>query len=277
MKIAIVCAPGVGDALIMHIASHQLKLAGFEVVTVTPHRFGKWLSGYEFGDWDDCDAIFLQHDNSSRSKEIHALNKPVYTFYGSHQLSKHGPLKEGFDFVCDHDKTMVENVIKSLETLFSIPATSDNGFTPPEGLVYRRNTKRVIIHATSGNHLRNWPLEKFNKVAEWLKAKGYEPVFLPVFPSLEELASFIYESAFFIGNHSGPGHIASCLHIPHIIIGTEERHMRHWRPGWKKGSVIVPPRWIPNVKGFRLREKKWKSLITKGMVIASVKKEFLIH
>lgn len=267
MKIAVVCAPGVGDALILHIVSHHLTLAGFEVVTNTPHRFGKWLSGSHFGDWTGCDAIFLQHDNSQCAKEIHQLNKPVYTFYGSHSEAKHGSLKPGFDFVCDLNRTMVDNVVTALHTLFHIAATSENGFKPPEGLVHRRHKKRVAIHATSSHPHRNWPLENFQKVAKWLEVQGYEPCFLPQFPTLEDLTSFIYESGYFLGNDSGPGHIASLLKIPHLIIGREERQLRHWRPGWSPGEVIVPPMWVPNWKGFRLREKKWKMFVAIKNVI----------
>lgn len=275
MKIAVVCAPGVGDAVILHIVSHHLALAGFDVLTDTPHQFGRWLSDYHFGPYENCDAIFLQYDNTARSKRIHDLDKPVYTFYGSYQLSKHGPLRPGLDYVSDLNRTMVDNVVTSLKTLFALPATSANGFTPPPGLIHRRFEKRVAIHTTSGAPSRNWPLPKFEKVAHWLESQGYEPALLPQFPSLEELTSFIYESGYFLGNDSGPGHIASCLQIPNLIIGREERHMRHWRPGWGLTEIVVPPRWIPNWKNFRLREKKWKSFISTKRVINSLKTRVL--
>jgi heptosyltransferase-3 len=275
MKIAIVCAGGVGDAVILHIASHHLKQAGYEVVTVTPHRFGRWLEGYAFGSVDDCDVIFLQHDNSFKAEEIRQTKKIVYTFYGSHKESKHGKLREGFDYVCDLNQTMVANVILSLKALFSIQATSDNGFRPPKELIHRRHAKRIAIHATSGHPKRNWPMKRFLKVTKWAEQKGLEPVFLPQFPTLEELCSFIYESGFFLGNDSGPGHIASCLQIPNLVIGREERHMRHWRPGWELNEIVVPPRWVPNWKGLRFREKYWKLFISTGKVINSFKNRVL--
>ena len=267
MKIVVVCAPGVGDALILHIVSHHLKLAGFEVVTDTPHRFGQWLSGYQFGS-GDCDAIFLQHDNSPRAKEIHQLNQPVYTFYGSHQVGKHGPLRPGFDFVSNSNLPMADNVAASVQSLFSIPATKDNGFRPPQGLIHRKYKKRVAIHTTSGEAARNWPIEKFLKVAGWLESQGYEPVLLPLFPSLEDLASYIYESGYFLGNDSGPGHLASLLQIPHLILGREERHMRHWRPGWGQGEVVVPPAW-----GYC--QKRWKTFVTTNNVIKTLERNVL--
>ncbi len=71
--------------------------------------------------------------------------------------------------------------------------------------------------------------EKFLKVAAWLSREGYDPVFTvapyeqsewsgPLFPQLEDLASFLYESGAFLGNDSGTGHLASLLKIPHLII-----------------------------------------------------------
>jgi ADP-heptose:LPS heptosyltransferase len=269
MKIAIVCAPGIGDALIMHIASHHLGLAGFEVVTDTPHRFGKWLDGYAFGHADDCDAILLQHDNKPKSFQIHAIDKPIYTFYGSHNLEKHGALRIGFDYVCDPNRTMVDNVATSLQTLFEINANLDNGLKPPHGLIYRKHPKRVAIHASSSSPDKNWPGAKFLKVAGWLEMNGYEPVFLPHFPTLEDLTSYIYESGFFLGNDSGPGHIASCLKIPHLIIGANDLQMRLWRPGWHPGEVVVPSKWAPKTH--------WKSFVTARNVINRFKNNVLCN
>lgn len=274
-KIAVVCAPGVGDAVILHIASHHLSLANFDVVTVTPHRFGNWLPNENVGHWTDCDEIFLQHDNSQRASEIQFSGKPVYTFYGSHRPGKHPPLKNGYDFVCDLGKPMVDNVVACMKSLFSISATNDNGFRPPKGLHHRKYLRRVVIHSTSGDPDRNWPLKKFEKVAKWLERQGYEPFFLPQFPSLEELLSFIYESGFFLGNDSGPGHIASLLKVPHIVVGREKKHMHHWRPGWGFGEIIVPPDWALNLKGLRLRETHWKSLITTNRIIKCFKNRIL--
>ena len=272
MKIAVVCSPGVGDALILQIVSHHLSQAGYEVSTVTPHRFGRWLAGRQFtDDVGEVDAVFLQHDNSKKAEAIRRGHKTVYTFYGCHSICKHGELRRGFDYVCDRNQTMVANVVAALDSLFGIQANTDNGFSPIEGLVHRKHLKRVAIHSTSGDAKRNWPEEKFIKLAQWLEGQGFVPSFLPLFPTLEELASFIYESGYFVGNDSGPGHIASCLKIPHLIIGREEKHMRHWRPGWGYGEVITPPRWVPNWKGLRLREKEWKKFTTTRRTINKFK------
>ncbi len=266
MKFSVVCSPGLGDAVILHIVSHHLRKAGHEVITVTPHRFGKWADGFAFGPLETSDAIFLQYDNSPHAKILHS-QKNIYTFFGSHNFAKHGPLKEGFDFVADLNQPMVANIVACLKSLFGIDATPDNGLHPPKGLIHRRYPKRIAIHAGSGDPQRNWPLSRFTSFAKWAKNQGFDPLFLPQFATLEELFSFLFESGYFLGNDSGPGHIASSLNIPNLIIGKEEKHMRHWRPGWLMGPIITPPKWIPNWKGLRIREKYWRLFIAKRSVI----------
>lgn len=271
MKLSVVPSSGLGDAVIMLIASYQLQQAGFDVTTVTKHQFGKWFQGKTSEEIGSSDAIFLQHGNDQRSRSIKDSKTPVYTFYGSYKEEKHGPWLPGYDFASDLNQTMVANIQKALRVLFSIDANDQNGFSPPDHLQHRKHSKRVVIHSTSGDPSRNWPLVKFKKVAHWLVTQGLEPVFLPKLPSTHELLSYIYESGFFLGNDSGPGHVASCLQIPNLIIGREEEHMRHWRPGWKQSEIVVPPRWVPNFKGLRLRETYWKRLITHGNVIKLLK------
>ncbi len=294
-KIAVVCAPGVGDALIFQIASHQLEKNRFEATTFSNHLpgFGKWFEKArsspqpeiaKIGEiFQGFDAIFLQHDNSSKAKEILALSLPVYCFYGSHVPSKHGPLRPGFDFVCNPNRNMVENVVSSLRELFQIDAGKENGLTLPPSVSHRKWTTRVATQPGSSGMEKNWPRDKFLELAKRLEEQGYEPVFLsvpaekslwnaPHLESLEDLASFIYESGFFIGNDSGPGHLASCLGIPHLIIAGNENQMRLWRPGWTPGSLALPPSWIPNWKKLRPR---WKKLITVNQAINSLNRNVL--
>src|SRR5438105_15511411 len=106
MKIAVVCASGIGDLLIMHIASHHLALAGHDVTTITTHDFSRFLP-YKFAPdagEHNFDAFFLQHDNTPRAFAIRKFKKPVFTFFGAHKPEKHGALREK-DYVCDRSKT----------------------------------------------------------------------------------------------------------------------------------------------------------------------------
>ncbi len=289
-----VCAPGIGDALIFQIASHQMAKKRVETTTFSDHfrSFGKWFQGQSAPQPDlgkvseifkGFDAVFLQHDNSPKAKAIHALSLPVYTFYGSHILSKHGPLRKGFDFVCNPNRSMADNVVSALKELFQIDAGKENGFAPPHGLIHRKWKTRIAIHPGSSELEKNWPREKFLELGKSLEQDGYQPVFLaapqdrhlwnsPPLDTLEELASFLYESGFFIGNDSGPGHLASCLGIPPLIIAGNEKQMRLWRPGWTLGAIVLPPSWFPDWKKLR---PHWKKSISVNRVINSLKRNVL--
>ena len=286
-KIAVVCAPGIGDGLILHVASHNLVQMGYEVTTFNDHLegFGKWLHGYRFAKQPELekieeilshfDAVILQHDNTPKSKKVREWRGKVFGFLGSHRISKHGALSD-LDYVCDPSRTMVDNIARATARWFGA-ATKENGLTSPAGLVHRKNLRRIAIHSTSGAAEKNWPQEKFTIVAEKLKKEGYNPVFIanrgkPLFPTLEELASFLYESGSFLGNDSGPGHIASCLKIPSLVIGKEEKQMRLWAPGWLAPEIAVPPRWSSQ---WRWARAKWKYFITTRNVIKKLKEKVL--
>ncbi|HSX38140.1 MAG TPA: glycosyltransferase family 9 protein [Chlamydiales bacterium] len=340
MKLAIVCASGIGDALIFQTASFALRAQGWEATIFSDHlkSFGSWT----FSDsapqptpenmatiFSPFDAIFLQHDNSPKAFQIKTLGIPVFTFYGSHLPSKHGNFQKKWDYLCDRSKTMVENLshaclqffqtkidgytqsdskvglwagLKAAENRFlnrglysSIPAPCSRidfrrfepaqrptfeslwvyGFNAPPTLIHRRFKQRVAIHPTASSIEKIWPRHKFLNVAAFLKEHGYEPVFTvspeeapewnsPVFPTLHDLASFIYESGAFLGNDSGTAHLASLLQIPHLVIAGTGEQMPLWKTGWYPGHHICPPRWLMNMKALR---KRWKLFISEKDVI----------
>jgi heptosyltransferase III len=288
MKFAVIPANGIGDGLIMLIAAHHLKTLGHSV-TIFHNQlpsFGNWLEKGDYlplpRDFSGFDALLLQHNNTELAIQIAQLRKQgqaVYILFTTYHPMKHAEFDKRFDYAFDINCTMVENTCLAMKKLFGLMASMSNGCKPPPGLIHRKYMKRVLLHPTSGKQEKNWPREKFIALFDRLKQWDYQPVLIvspeerdfwpdaPELKTLEDLASYIYESGFLIGNDSGPGHIASYLSIPHIIISPSKKNMRLWRPGWHPGEIVVPPPWIPNFKGFRLREKKWKQFITtKGVL-----------
>jgi ADP-heptose:LPS heptosyltransferase len=242
--------------------------------------FGKWLAGYQFApqppldDLEDIfighfDAVFLQHDNSEKAKKIASLPLPVHIFYGAHIPSKHGPLRDKLDYICDPTQTMVDNIVRAIGKITGA-CSKENGLQPPLGSIFKKYPKRIAIHPTSSQDEKNWTRDSFLNLSEKLRKKGFEPVFTvspkereawnaPHLPNLESLTSFLYESGGFIGNDSGLGHIASYLNLPHLIIGKSFSHMELWRPGWFPGKIAAPPAWTHHLKWTR---NKWRSFIT---------------
>lgn len=285
-KIGVIPAPGLGDSLIFQIAAANLKRKGYQATVFTKHlsSFNSWLPGFRFlpppaldqiNTLCSFDGLILQHDNSECSKAIKKLPLPVFCFYGSHLASKHGERTKR-DFVCDPNQTMVQNLVHAL-TIWLGSASSETGLIPPQSLVHRKYPKRIAIHPFSGSYEKNWDFRKFLEIAKKLEQIGWDPVLIAqkdrlLCPTLEGLASFLYESGGYIGNDSGPGHLASALNIPSLIIAQDEHLMRLWKPGWRPASLILPPKWVSK---WKITKTNWKMFIFKNKIIKSVNSNIL--
>ncbi len=147
------------------------------------------------------------------------------------------------------EKLRLKNVIREINLI------------PPEHLAlkHKNHPKRVVIHPYSAYKRKNWPLTKYVKLADKLKTDGFDPVFIcslkerpdlintlkgkyfiPLFPTIGDLASYIYESSLFIGNDSGPAHLASALNIPTVTIMFHKRNF-YWRPDFSQPNVVILP------------------------------------
>lgn len=293
---AVIPCRGIGDALLMMVASNHLRQAGILTTTFHPMlpQLKDWFVGhtltpsYSIDDLKSFDLVIVENDNS---KEIETLRhlyqsgqiKRLAIFYPTYKPDKHPPLSP-FDQVFDATLPMAENIAIATRALVkSETPTHDNGIIVLSGLTHRLYKERVVIHPTSSCEEKNWSFPQFKKVSKHLKKRGFHPVFalsaeeretgawegcdVVDFPTLSALAAFLYESGYVIGNDSLLGHLASNLNIPTLIVSNCSERMRLWRPGWLKGKVLTPPKWIPNNKPFRLRSSYWRSWITPGQVL----------
>jgi len=106
----------------------------------------------------------------------------------------------------------------------------------------------AVIHATAAATYKTWPAERFLAVAEHLERKlSLEPVFigsgtddLTPFQKyrrvtgapLKEVMSLLAGASLFVGNDSGPGHMAAALGIPVVVLFGRLEHQVIWAP-WK--------------------------------------------
>ncbi len=101
------------------------------------------------------------------------------------------------------------------------------GFPPPR----RPHAAKVLVHTGAGQPVRVWPLDRYRQLVAqlreaghqvevacnpeqrdwWLKA-GEEEVATPV--TISELLNLVAGAGVFIGNDSGPGHLAAAFDIP---------------------------------------------------------------
>ncbi len=303
---AILCAQGIGDALLMMITSYQLKNQGYTVTfyhmksTELSHLF----SGTIFKPYpklDEYEKVFasnnlviVENDNSERAwklfslREKNLLNNLVFFFpTQSSKITKK-------DFLFDPNLPIASNIALACTHLFKLPEIlKDNGLTLPSNHQYRKHPKRIVIHPTSNHPHRNWTRKKFLSLASILQKKNYQICFavspqekhdwsfieqegfrLPEFCNLRKLADYIYESGFLIGNDSGLVHLASNLAIPTLTISGNPKRIRLWRPDWHHGAVSTLSFPLPNFKGIglSLRDNHWQRFIS----IKQVLKQFIL-
>jgi hypothetical protein len=297
---AVLPASGIGDALLMMIASHHLLQSGYAVTTFHSHlpELASWFPDQFFKrslNEEECveqlasfDLVIAENDNSSKIRTLsrafqQGKIKKLSIFYPTYSLPKHGPAYS-CDQVFDPNKTMAQNIGNAIGALLNLShSSSENGITPPPSLRYRSHPQRIAIHPTSSSPSKNWSREKYLKLALRLKEKGFDPHFcvgpderyawgsagypLPDFPNLSSLAAFVFESGFHIGNDSLLGHLASNLKIPTLTLADDEKRMRLWRPGWGLGQVILPPQWIPNPRILRWKKNHWQCFISTRKVL----------
>ncbi|MBI2498364.1 MAG: glycosyltransferase family 9 protein [Opitutae bacterium] len=108
--------------------------------------------------------------------------------------------------------------------------------TPPD-----RTGRHVILHPGAAQPTREWPRERFEDMAIRLRAAGWRVTLLgEQAGDLEQLLVTLATADRFIGNDSGPGHLAALLGVPTFtIIGShppEHFHPLHPQAAWVEGA-----------------------------------------
>jgi len=308
---AVIPSVGIGDGLIMMVASHRLLCQNYVVTTFSKPllELKSWFDPHFFAvrppieqleeTLSAFDLLVVQHDNSPFCQHILSLHqqnklKTLSVFYPSYDSKRHHPLTP-LDRVFHEDYPMVDNTARAISSILGLNHISkNNGLVTPSHLLHRRYKHRVLIHPTSKDPHRNWSALKFLQVAHQLQQEGFSPVFvvslaekqewepliadafpMPSFPTLSDLAAYAFESGYLIGNDSGIGHLCSNLQIPTLVLSNRKHYMDLWRPGWYRGDIVTPPSWIPNWKGSRLRETRWKHFISPCSVMKKFKELLL--
>jgi ADP-heptose:LPS heptosyltransferase len=116
----------------------------------------------------------------------------------------------------------------------------------------------AVLHVTAAYFTKQWAASRFRQAAELLRCRGLEPVILAgpgegavfaEFPGLQCFAgrplpwvqSLIAGAALFVGNDSGPAHIAAAFAVPTVVIFGSS-NSKVWRP-WKTPHEVVETAW----------------------------------
>ena len=121
----------------------------------------------------------------------------------------------------------------------------------------------AVVHMGAGNPLKEWPVDCFKTLLEKVCLSGLVKVFFLVGSSeerkrttmsfseniidlrgrtdLHELACLLDGALVFIGNDSGPAHIAAAQGIPVIVLASSTNDIQVWHPWTKKLSIFSAP------------------------------------
>jgi len=90
---------------------------------------------------------------------------------------------------------------------------------PPVAASPARIPGRIVIHSGAGHAVRRWPAERFALIADRLRADGREVLVIDdTLRDLDVLLATLATAERFIGNDSGPGHLAALLGVPTFTI-----------------------------------------------------------
>lgn len=83
----------------------------------------------------------------------------------------------------------------------------------------RAETRHAVIHLGAGQPVRRWPRERFEAVATRLRTAGWRVTIVDEGATdLPHLLDLLASAERFIGNDSGPGHLAALLGVPTFTI-----------------------------------------------------------
>jgi ADP-heptose:LPS heptosyltransferase len=111
----------------------------------------------------------------------------------------------------------------------------------------------AVIHAVAAAPEKTWPADHFLEIARRLRSSGLEPVFIGAASDdlarfdgyralrgapLSEVKSTLAAAAVFIGNDSGPAHMAAAFGIPSVVLfGPSDPVI--WGPWRTPGQVLT--------------------------------------
>jgi len=131
-----------------------------------------------------------------------------------------------------------------------------------------RSGSYAVLHPFASTPEKTWPRENFLAVAKHLEKLGIEALFISgpnedlsafsAYPCvqgapLEEVKSLLAGAALFVGNDSGPAHIAAAFGRPMaVLFGASD--LDNWRPWRTENVVLTSPGGIGSIEVSRVLE-----------------------
>lgn len=296
--IAVISADKLGDGLIMAAFARILSTIDWKVDFFHPHfsEVGRFYPNVNFKPYPEdfetllsYDQVFAEFSRSSFSLRLDSIadqNSILRThlkYFVFPEQTKHMLNASKNDFILN---TRESFLFQMKNIAFSIVGKT---FSPQELFPKAISTadkhpSQVVIHPFSARQSKNWSLEKFQTLGNLLTEHGFEPLFcvspqeetyLKKFTGKHHVCSnyddwfqIMQKSKYFIGNDSGPAHLASFFQLRSLVLFSRRSYLPLWQPSfYDKIKVIAPHPLLPNFSGFRLRERWWGHFLSEKKVL----------
>jgi heptosyltransferase III len=123
----------------------------------------------------------------------------------------------------------------------------------------------AVLHPFASGIEKQWPAERFCEVARYLQLWNIKPVFLAgsndnaepfnahqfFRGTLSQAKSVISKASVFVGNDSGPAHIAAAFGIPSVVLFSTS-NPAIWGPWRTESEIVVAPDGLDSVSVSRV-------------------------
>jgi len=277
-NVALITYPAIGDSLLLMTVAHNFRQHGARVTVFGPHvhTLRAWFPGLDIQPSLPADTAAARLAAFDMVMQLHD-DRPFA------DLGRLHPCAFTLEHLCRQrsPKSMALRLAEFCRAKLDLAgAVKYNGICAPTGLHHRQHALRVAIHPTASTQDKCWLPQRFIALARHLRRKGFDPHFvvspaerpqwthvqelglgLPDLGSLDNVAAWMFESGWFIGNDSGIGHLASSLHVPTLSLFKRLGSAQTWRPDWGPGRIVIGSAYIP---AGRLKERIWKYALTPG-------------
>ncbi len=261
-RVALMLSPALGDSLLMMIVARNLR-ANRIAVTVfgkQANEMAAWFPDVDIRPDLTTDTLASTLSGFDTVIQMHR-DRP---FANLDRYHRNVALLDS-TYRARSSKSMADRLSQFCRDELGLPAVEkSNGIAPPVGLQHRKYPLRVAIHPTASTPDKCWLPSRFIRLALKLRELGFSPQFvvapherhewlhveqfgiaLPELGTLNNVAAWLFESGWFIGNDSGIGHLASNLQVPTLSLFMRRGIARTWQPGWGAGRVVVGSTYLP--------------------------------
>jgi heptosyltransferase III len=123
----------------------------------------------------------------------------------------------------------------------------------------------AVLHPFASAPDKQWPAERFCEIARYLQLWNIQPVFLAgpgddpqpysahqtIQPTLSQAKAILSKATVFIGNDSGPAHIAAAFGVPSVVLFSTS-NPAIWGPWRTESEIVVAADGLSNVSVSRV-------------------------